>query len=142
MVYFFVIGVDVEVDSDYVCIKVLGEEGVLMYMLNVLILWFLVIFGFEDDFFNCFVDQVWFGLILLIVGVDIKFQFVYVDDVVQVVVKGIFGEVIGIYELGGLEVKFLCGLLQDMFISIYCCCLIVNLFFFVVGFVVFGFDLL
>lgn len=82
MVYFFVIGVNFEVGSDYVCIKVLGEVGVFEYMLNVLILCLFVIFGLEDDFFNCFVDQVCFGLIFLIVGVDMKFQLVYVDDVV------------------------------------------------------------
>lgn len=137
LVQIFVIGVDIELESEYFCIKGEGEVVVVVVFFGVVILCFLIIFGIEDGFFNCFVGMICFGLVLLVVGVDMQFQLVWVDDVVQVVVVLIIKDVdVGVYEFGGLDVYIFCEMMQVMLMVIKCCCLILNILFGIVNIIV------
>lgn len=142
MVHLSAIGADAESKSDYGRTKALGEEGVLQYMPNAMILRPSVIFGPEDGFFNRFASQARFGPILPFAGGHVKMQPVYVDDVAEAAVKGVLGVATGVYELGGPEVKTLKDILHVMLQTIHRRRLLLNLPMFVARFMAFGFDML
>ncbi|MEE2946305.1 MAG: complex I NDUFA9 subunit family protein [Pseudomonadota bacterium] len=142
MVQLSAIGSDAGSDSDYARSKGLGEEGVLQYQPNAMILRPSVIFGAEDGFFNRFAAMTKLSPILPLVGGNTKFQPVYVDDVAQAAVKGILGEASGIYELGGPEAKPLRAWIADMLGVIQRRKLVLNLPFFIGRLMGLGFDVL
>ncbi|MBS9715331.1 complex I NDUFA9 subunit family protein [Pseudohalocynthiibacter aestuariivivens] len=132
LVHLSAIGADKESDSDYSKSKALGEEGVLQYFPNAMILRPSVIFGQEDQFFNRFAAMTRFGPVLPLIGGNTKFQPVYVDDVAQAAVKGVLGEVEpGVYELGGPDVNTLHALIDQMLGVIHRRRLVINKPFFV-----------
>lgn len=139
MVHISAIGADAESASDYQRSKAAGEAAVLAAMPNAVILRPSVIFGPEDQFYNRFAGML--GPIIPLVGADVKFQPVYVDDVAQAAVLGVEGKApAGIYELGGPEVKTFRALVQDMLTVIRRRKLIVNLPYFAGSLMALGFD--
>jgi NADH dehydrogenase len=115
MMHLSAIGADKESESHYSQSKAKGEDGVLEYFPNAVILRPSVIFGPEDQFFNRFAGLTRFGPILPVVGADTKFQTVYVDDVAHAAEKGVLGQAApGIYELGGPDVNTFRELMQQM----------------------------
>lgn len=141
MVHISAIGADADSDSEYQKTKAAGEAAVLAAMPNAVILRPSVIFGTEDQFFNRFAGM--FGPVLPIVGADVKFQPVYVDDVAQAAVMGVEGKApAGIYELGGPEVRTFRELMQDMLTVIRRRKMIVNLPYFAASLMAFGFDMI
>ena len=140
MVHISAIGADKDSASDYARTKAQGEEAVLAAMPGAVILRPSVIFGPEDDFFNRFAGMM--GPVLPVVGADVKFQPVYVDDVAQAAVMAVEGKVpAGIYELGGPETRTFRELMQDMLTVIRRRKAIVNLPYFAASFMAFFFDL-
>lgn len=128
-VYVLVLGVDVVLDSFYVVLKGWGEVVVLVVWFDVVILCLLIIFGLDDNFFNCIVSMMCFGLVLMVLGVDMLVQLVYVMDVVNVVVMVVEGKVeVGIYELGGLDVMIMCEVVRLVLQVMGCCCVVMVLF--------------
>lgn len=141
MVHLSAIGADAESESEYAQTKAQGEEAVLAYMPGAVILRPSVIFGSEDQFYNRFAGMM--GPILPVVGADIKFQPVYVEDVARAAVMGVEGTApAGIYELGGPEVRTFRALMEEMLTVTHRRKLIVNLPYFVASGMAFGFDLL
>lgn len=65
-VYVLVIGVNVEVKVEYVEIKGEVEIVVCDVCLDVVILWFFIVFGLEDDFFNWFVVMLVYLIFLIV----------------------------------------------------------------------------
>jgi NADH dehydrogenase len=114
MVHISAIGADADAESDYAKTKAAGEAGVLAHMPNATILRPSIVFGAEDEFFNRFAGMSRFGPILPVVGADTKFQPVHVDDVAAAAVKGVNGEISGVYELGGPDVQTFRDLMQMM----------------------------
>lgn len=140
MVHISAIGADADSESAYQKSKAAGEAAVLAAMPNAVILRPSVIFGTEDQFFNRFAGM--FGPVLPVVGADVKFQPVYVDDVAQAAVMGVEGKApAGVYELGGPEVRSFRELMQDMLTVIRRRKLIVNLPYFAASLMAFGFDM-
>lgn len=140
MVHVSAIGADADSDSDYQRTKAAGEAAVLAAMPNAVILRPSVIFGTEDQFYNRFAAMM--GPVLPVVGADIKFQPVYVDDVAQAAVMAVEGKApAGIYELGGPEVRTFRELMQGMLTVIRRRKMIVNLPYGVASMMAFGFDL-
>lgn len=141
MVHLSAIGADAESESEYAQTKAQGEEAVLAHMPGAVILRPSVIFGSEDQFYNRFAGMM--GPILPVVGADIKFQPVYVEDVARAAVMGVEGTApAGIYELGGPEVRTFRALMEEMLTVTHRRKLIVNLPYFVASGMAFGFDLL
>jgi len=141
MVHVSAIGADTESESEYAQTKAQGEEAVLAHMPGAVILRPSVIFGTEDQFYNRFAGMM--GPILPVVGADIKFQPVYVEDVAKAAVMGVEGTApAGIYELGGPEVRTFRALMEEMLTVTHRRKLIVNLPYFAASAMAFGFDLL
>ncbi|MCA8867317.1 MAG: complex I NDUFA9 subunit family protein [Rhodobacteraceae bacterium] len=102
-------------DSSYARSKAEGDEAVLAFFPDAMILRPSVIFGAEDAFFNRFAFMARFTLVLPLVGAETMFQPVYVDDVAAAAVMGATGEAApGIYELGGPVARSFRHLMQDM----------------------------
>lgn len=115
MVHVSAIGADAGSQSIYSKTKAAGEEAVLQYMPNAMILRPSIVFGPEDQFFNRFASMSRLGPILPVVGAETKFQPVYVDDVAQAAVMGVLGQAGGgIYELGGPDVNTFRELMGEM----------------------------
>lgn len=143
MVQVSAIGADMESDSDYATSKGEGEEGVLKYMPNAMILRPSIIFGHEDQFFNRFAGMARMSPILPVAGGGSKFQPVYVDDVAHAAEMGATGRAAGgIYELGGPDVETFRGLMTRMLDVINRRRLIVNLPGWMAWLMAFGFDVL
>ncbi|WP_439154454.1 complex I NDUFA9 subunit family protein [Yoonia sp.] len=119
MVHISAIGADAQSASEYARTKAMGEDGVLEYMPDAVILRPSIIFGPEDQFFNRFAGLSRLGPVLPVVGADTRFQPVYVDDVAAAAVKGVLGQAQpGIYELGGPDVHTFRELMQQMLVIV------------------------
>jgi uncharacterized protein YbjT (DUF2867 family) len=113
------IGADPDSESDYGRTKAEGEAAVRAAFPAAVILRPSIIFGIEDGFFNKFAAMSRWTPILPVVGPDIRFQPVYVDDVAQAAAKAVTeGIEPGIYELGGPEVATFRELLERMLVII------------------------
>ena len=109
------IGADESSESIYARTKAEGEREVTRHFPRAVILRPSIIFGPEDKFFNRFAGMTRLGPVLPVVGAEIRFQPVYVDDVAQAAVKGATGEAApGVYELGGPDVDTFRELMQQM----------------------------
>lgn len=143
MVHISAIGADAASKSDYARTKALGEQAVLQYMPDAVILRPSIVFGAEDQFFNRFARMAQLGPILPVVGADTRFQPVYVDDVARAAVLGVVGKAApGIYELGGPDVSTFRALMGQMLDVIQRRRMIVNIPFPVARMMGFGFDML
>ncbi len=143
MVQISAIGADADAPSDYAASKGEGEMAVQKYMPDAVILRPSIVFGPEDDFFNRFAGMARNSPVLPVVGQDIRFQPVYVDDVAQAAVLGVIGKAEGgIYELGGPEVDTFRGLMGRMLDVIHRRRLILNLPNWIARIMAGGFDLL
>ncbi|MBY6201529.1 complex I NDUFA9 subunit family protein [Maritalea mobilis] len=128
------IGANSESSSKYARTKALGEAAVLEAFPGAIILRPSIIFGPEDEFFNRFAKMTRTGYILPVVGGSTRFQPVYVDDVAQVAVKSVLGEVEpGTYELGGPDVRTFRQLMEQMLTVIRRRRLILNVPFWIAG---------
>ncbi|WP_375568085.1 complex I NDUFA9 subunit family protein [Seohaeicola saemankumensis] len=143
MVHISAIGADAASKSDYARTKALGEQAVLQYMPDAVILRPSIVFGAEDQFFNRFARMAQLGPILPVVGAETRFQPVYVDDVARAAVLGVAGKAApGIYELGGPDVSTFRALMGQMLDVIQRRRMIVNIPFPVARVMGFGFDML
>lgn len=143
MVHISAIGADAASKSDYARTKALGEQAVLQYMPDAVILRPSIVFGAEDQFFNRFARMAQLGPILPVVGAETRFQPVYVDDVARAAVLGVVGKAApGIYELGGPDVSTFRALMSQMLDVIQRRRMIVNIPFPVARVMAFGFDML
>lgn len=143
MVQVSAIGADMESDSDYASSKGEGEEGVLKYMPDAMILRPSIIFGQEDEFFNRFAGMTRMLPFLPVAGGDSRFQPVYVDDVAHAAEMGATGRAAGgVYELGGPDIETFRGLMTRMLDVINRRRLIVNLPGWMAWLMAFGFDFL
>ncbi len=137
------IGADEDSESQYAETKALGEAAVLEAFPQAVILRPSIIFGPEDEFFNRFAQMTRMGPVLPVVGANTQFQPVYVDDVARAAVMGVVGEADpGIYELGGPDVRSFRELMQQLLTVIRRRRLILNVPFWVAGFMGFVFDML
>lgn len=135
LVHVSAIGADPDSASRYQSSKAEGEHAVRSAFPGAVILRPSIMFGPGDGFFNRFAGQARLGPVLPIVGGKTRFQPVYVEDVARAAVKGVLGQAeAGIYELGGPDVDTFRGLMQRMLATISRRRLIVNLPFFVGGF--------
>lgn len=115
MVHISAIGADRDGASLYAQSKALGEEGVLQFMPDAVILRPSVIFGAEDQFFNRFAGMTRLGPILPVVGGTTRFQPVHVDDVAHAAALAAMGQVDpGVYELGGPDTATFADLMRIM----------------------------
>lgn len=143
LVHISAIGADAASKSDYARTKALGEQAVLQYMPDAVILRPSIVFGAEDQFFNRFARMAQLGPILPVVGAETRFQPVYVDDVARAAVLGVVGKAApGIYELGGPDVSTFRALMSQMLDVIQRRRMIVNIPFPVARVMGFGFDML
>lgn len=143
MVHISAIGADAASKSDYARTKASGEQAVLQYMPDAVILRPSIVFGAEDQFFNRFARMAQLGPILPVVGAETRFQPVYVDDVARAAVLGVAGKAApGIYELGGPDVSTFRALMGQMLDVIQRRRMIVNIPFPVARVMGFGFDML
>ena len=143
MVHISAIGADAASKSDYARTKASGEQAVLQYMPDAVILRPSIVFGAEDQFFNRFARMAQLGPILPVVGAETRFQPVYVDDVARAAVLGVVGKAApGIYELGGPDVSTFRALMSQMLDVIQRRRMIVNIPFPVARVMGFGFDML
>jgi uncharacterized protein YbjT (DUF2867 family) len=137
------IGADEESQSSYAETKALGEAAVLEEFPRAVILRPSIVFGPEDQFFNRFAQMTRMGPFLPVVGVDTRFQPVYVDDVANAAAMGVTGAAKpGIYELGGPEVRTFRELMQQMLGVIRRRRLILSVPFWIAGIMGLAFDLL
>lgn len=115
MVHISAIGADMDAESEYAASKGEGEEAVLKYMPQAVILRPSIVFGTEDQFFNRFAGMARMSPFLPLIGGSTRFQPVYVDDVAQAAEMAVTGQAApGIYELGGPEVDTFKGLMARM----------------------------
>jgi NADH dehydrogenase len=143
MVQISAIGADKASKSDYARTKALGEEAVLQFQPDAVILRPSIVFGAEDQFFNRFARMAQFGPILPVVGAGTRFQPVYVDDLARAAVLAVQGKAApGIYELGGPDVSTFHELMGQMLDVIQRRRLIVNIPFPIARVMGFGFDML
>lgn len=143
MVQISAIGADKDSKSDYARTKALGEEAVLRFQPDAVILRPSIVFGAEDQFFNRFARMAQLGPILPVVGAGTRFQPVYVDDVARAAVLAVQGKAApGIYELGGPDVSTFRELMGQMLDVIQRRRLIVNIPFPIARVMGFGFDML
>lgn len=126
MVHISSIGADAESDSGYARSKAEGEAAVLRHQPQALILRPSLVFGPEDKFFNSFATMAQLTPVLPLIGADVKFQPVYVDDLAKAAVMGVLGQAHGVYEIGGPEVKSFRELMEDMLKTIQRRRLVVN----------------
>ncbi len=131
LVHISALSASVTAQSDYSRSKCEGEAAVLAAFPTAMILRPSVIFGNEDGFFNRFAGMSRMGPILPLVGGTTKFQPVFVEDVAAAAVKGVTGEAVGIYELGGPDVAPLSDFIHQMLKVIQRRRLVVNLPFWV-----------
>jgi uncharacterized protein YbjT (DUF2867 family) len=109
------IGADPDSPSGYGRTKAAGEEAVLAAFPQAVILRPSIIFGPEDQFFNKFASMARFTPVLPLVGADVRFQPVWVEDVAAAAARGAGGEADpGIYELGGPRVATFRELMELM----------------------------
>ncbi len=142
MVHISAIGANEDSDSVYQQTKALGEAAVLEHMPGAMILRPSIVFGAEDGFFNRFASMSRMGPILPVVGADIKFQPVHVDDVAKAAVLGATGAAQGgVYELGGPDAETFRALMQKMLLVIRRRKLVLNMPYFVAGLMAWGLDL-
>ena len=114
-VHLSAIGADPHSPTLYGQSKGQGEAAILAAFPKATILRPSVIFGPEDQFFNRFAAMSRFNPVLPVVGVETKFQPVYVGDVAQAAEKAVVGDAAtGIYELGGPEAKSFGDLMKLM----------------------------
>ncbi|NSX54041.1 complex I NDUFA9 subunit family protein [Parasulfitobacter algicola] len=143
VVHISAIGADADSKSDYARTKALGEEGVMRFQPEAVILRPSIVFGAEDGFFNRFAGMTRFGPLLPVVGAETRFQPVYVDDVAKAAVKGVLGQAEpSTYELGGPDVHTFRELMQQMLQVIRRRRLILNIPFWAARIMAFGFDML
>ncbi len=142
LVHISAIGADASSNSLYAKSKAAGEAAVLAAFPSATILRPSVVFGPEDKFFNRFAGMTRLGPILPVVGAATRFQPVYVDDVAQAAVAGVFGRAPGVYELGGPDVASFRDLMTQMLAVIQRRRLVVNMPFFIARIMAFGFDTL
>ena len=141
MVHISAIGADACAESEYSQTKAAGEAAVQDHLPSAVILRPSIIFGQEDEFFNRFAGMSRFGPVLPVVGADMKFQPVFVDDVAAAAEQAVLGTVYaGIYELGGPEVDTFRGLMHRMLEIIRRRRLVLNIPFFVARIMAFGFS--
>ncbi len=114
MVHISAISANADSESDYARTKAQGEAAVLRFQPKAMILRPSVIFGPEDMFFNRFAAMAQYGPILPIVGAGTRFQPVYVGDLARAAAAGVVGNLSGVYEIGGSEVKTFRELMTDM----------------------------
>lgn len=115
MVHLSAIGADAEGASLYAKSKAKGEAAVLAAMPGAVILRPSVIFGAGDNFFNRFAKMTRTSWTVPVVGAEVKFQPVWVDDVAAAAEKAVLGQVPGgVYELGGPEVMTFREVIQLM----------------------------
>ncbi len=114
MVHISAIGADASGESAYARTKAGGEAAVLQFQPNAMILRPSVVFGPEDMFFNRFAAMTRFGPLIPIIGADTRFQPVYVGDLAGAAAAGVTGQLSGVYEIGGPEVKTFRELMTDM----------------------------
>lgn len=136
LVHISAIGADPASESAYQRTKAEGEAAVRAAFPGAVVLRPSVIFGPGDGFFNRFAGQSRLGPILPIIGGQTRFQPVYVEDVAQAAVKGVLGLADpGVYELGGPDVDSFRGLMDRMLSVIGRRRMVVNLPFWVGGFI-------
>lgn len=136
LVHISAIGADSRSESAYQRTKAEGEAAVRAAFPGAVVLRPSVIFGPGDGFFNRFAGQSRLGPILPIIGGQTRFQPVYVEDVAQAAVKGVLGQAApGVYELGGPDVDSFRGLMGRMLSVIGRRRMVVNLPFWVGGFI-------
>lgn len=135
IVHVSAIGASAQSESAYARTKAAGEAAVLAAMPQAVILRPSILFGSEDEFFNRFAGMTRLAPVLPVVGAETLFQPVWVDDVAQAAVMGVTGQAApGIYELGGPDVKSFRGLMAVMLDVIRRRRLVVNLPFWIAGF--------
>jgi len=135
IVHVSAIGASAQSESAYARTKAAGEAAVLATMPQAVILRPSILFGSEDEFFNRFAGMTRLAPVLPVVGAETLFQPVWVDDVAQAAVMGVTGQAApGIYELGGPDVKSFRGLMAVMLDVIRRRRLVVNLPFWIAGF--------
>lgn len=104
LVHLSAIGADPDSDSGYARSKAAGEAAVRAAFPGAVILRPSIIFGTEDGFFNKLGRLARISPVLPVVGPNVRFQPVYVDDVAAAAEAGVTGNAApGIYELGGAE---------------------------------------
>ena len=110
------IGADPESPSEYARTKAAGEAAVRAAFAEAVILRPSIVFGPEDDFFNRFAGMTRFSPAIPVVGGDVKFQPVFVEDVARAVAMAVAGEAEAgaTYELGGPEVESFRDLMKRM----------------------------
>jgi NADH dehydrogenase len=133
LVHLSAIGADVDSSSDYARSKAAGEAAVSAAFPRATILRPSVIFGSDDGFFNRFAGMArLIPLIMPIVGAEIKFQPVWVEDVAEAATRAAIGEATpGVYEIGGPTVYTLRETIELMLKMTRRRRLIVNIPFFV-----------
>lgn len=97
------LGADPDSTSEYARSKAAGEAAVKAQIPTAVAIRPSVVFGPEDGFFNRFASMARFTPALPLVGDDVKFQPVYVDDVADAIVKALCDPACAgkTYELGG-----------------------------------------
>ena len=110
------IGADPESPSEYARTKAAGEAAARAAFPEAVILRPSIVFGPEDDFFNRFAGMTRFSPAIPVVGGDVKFQPVFVEDVARAVAMAVAGEAESgaTYELGGPEVESFRDLMKRM----------------------------
>jgi len=113
-VHISAIGANAASNSTYARTKATGEAAVLAEQPGATILRPSLLFGPDDSFFNRFASLARFMPIMMLPGLNTRFQPVYVDDVAAAVEAALLHGHAGIFELGGPDVKTLRGLLTQM----------------------------
>lgn len=117
LVHMSALGAERTSESRYARSKAAGEEAVLEAFPGATILRPSVVFGPEDEFFNRFASLAAKLPVLMMPGLNIRFQPVYVRDVAEAIVrvseggKAYAGQT---FSLGGPQVKTLRALLEEM----------------------------
>ncbi len=143
LVHISSIGANLDSASTYSRTKAHGENGILEYLPNAVILRPSVIFGAEDQFFNRFAAMSKLSPFIPLIGADTRFQPVYVDDVALAATHAVTGKIgAGTYELGGPEVASFEDLMRRMLSVIKRRRLILKVPFFAAHLIAWTFDLL
>ena len=115
LVHISAIGADINSESISARTKGEGEEAILKFFPNAVVLRPSIIFGIEDSFFNRFASMSRMSPFLPIVGASTSFQPVYVDDIATAASSAAMGRVpAGIYELGGPDKETFKMLMERM----------------------------
>ncbi len=143
LVHVSAIGADAAAESRYARTKGLGEAAVRDQFASAVILRPSVMFGPEDRFFNRFARMATHTPVLGLVGAQTRMQPVYVDDVAAAAMKAVDGHARDdLYELGGPAVHSLRELVRIMLRVIERRRLVMNLPFWVGGFIGGALDIL